>query len=198
MKKIAIVSIILLSLFLEACKLADPTPSIEPVTGKFTLEKSVLLTNSTFSNGKILTIGSVGEDLGLKGLELKQNSEGNRTAQIEISASKISSHTFGSNISPVSPLISIHTSNEKFEEDGLYLLKIPLSRSISSDEFVMCFYYDQSTGKLEGIPMVSSNSTSITIATRHFSDLFASVIKKVNFQIISKRDLIPKWMVGHL
>lgn len=168
----------MLIIFLQGCKFDEPNPTIEPVTGKFTLEKSVILISSSFSNGKTLTVGSLGEELGLKGLELKQNSEGNRTAQIEISASKISSHTFGSNISPVSPLISIHTSNEKFEEDGLYLLKIPLSRTISSDEFVMGFYYDQSTGKLEGIPMVSLNSTSITIATRHFSDLFASVIKK--------------------
>ena len=176
MKRILFVLILLFSL--QSCNLNDPKPIIEPVVGKFILEKSVTLINTSFSKSKTINIGSEGSDLGLKGLELKQNSEGNRTAQIEISASKITSHTFGKSITPVSPLITIHSTNEKFEEDGLYLLKIPLSKTISSDEFAMGFYYDELTGELEGIPMVQYNSSSITIATRHFSSLFVSVIKK--------------------
>lgn len=174
MKRILIVLIF----FLQSCSLNDPKPIIEPVIGKFILEKSVILANTSFSKNKTINIGSEGSDLGLKGLELKQNSEGDRTAQIEVSASKITSHTFGKSINPVTPLITIHATNEKFEEDGLYLLQIPLSKTISSDEFAMGFYYEESTGKLEGIPMVQYSSSSITIATRHFSSLFVSVIKK--------------------
>lgn len=174
------ISVFLFLLLMVSCSINDPKPEIKPTVGKLSTEQAITLVNSSFTKSKIITIGSVGVDLGLVGMELKQNSEGNRTSQIEISASKILNHTFGKGITPVSPLISIHATNEKNEEDGLYLLKIPLSRKVGSDEFAMGFYYNENTGKLEGIPMVSYNSTSITISTRHFSDLFVSVIKKTD------------------
>jgi hypothetical protein len=54
-------------------------------------------------------------------------------------------------------------------------LTIPIQ--INADEIAMAFLYDSAGGKLEGLTVVDQDATSITVATRHFSD---TVVQRYN------------------
>lgn len=71
---------------------------------------------------------------------------------------------------PVTPVIKIENGGG-FAGEPL-TLTIPVKKS--ADEFAMAFYYDEATGKLEGIPTRALTETSITVVTSHFSSLLVS------------------------
>jgi len=93
--------------------------------------------------------------------------------QFNISSAPISGHDFGEYFQPLSPLITIENGGEY--SNGLMTVRIPVE--IPPDYFAMAFYYDEETGSLEGIPFVSADETSVTVATRHFSNLTVSGIE---------------------
>jgi hypothetical protein len=93
--------------------------------------------------------------------------------KVSVSASPITSHSFGEYVSPVTPLITID-AGEGYSNEPVFV-QIPVKTT--KKQLSMAFYYDEATGKLEGIPTVAQDDRSITIATRHFSDIFISVIE---------------------
>ncbi len=90
-----------------------------------------------------------------------------------ISEAQITSHKFGIDFEPITPLININNGSV-FSNHPL-LVTIPIE--ISSDEFAMGFYYDEKTGELEGIPFIESNENSIVLLTNHFSHIVVSKTK---------------------
>jgi hypothetical protein len=90
----------------------------------------------------------------------------------KISCATIVKHTFGSKLNPISPLITIE--NGGGYADDVMTITIPVT--ISDGQFAMAFYYDGQKGKLEGVPLISENSTSVTISTMHCSKFVISSI----------------------
>jgi len=81
-----------------------------------------------------------------------------------ITYADIKSHSFGSNFNPISPMITIKC-------DGGYsdkLINVTVPVTIPAGHIPIGFMVDMSTGKLEGIPVESVTSNSITLSTRHF------------------------------
>lgn len=164
--------------FLQACSIEDditPEPVVGPAIGKLQTGSKQQLGNFTVSPGNKKTIGSTGLELGLDGMQISQELSSSST--LSISAAPIEGHTFGSLINPISPLITIHVSNEADELETLYKVSIPISEAVGEDEFMMAFYYDAASGKLEGIPTVAYESNRLTITTTHFSDFFITKVK---------------------
>jgi hypothetical protein len=62
-----------------------------------------------------------------------------------------------------------------YSEDPMYV-RVPVK--VPDDSFAMGFLYDEKTKQLEGMPLAGSDAESVTIATRHFSSFFISMIKK--------------------
>jgi hypothetical protein len=91
-----------------------------------------------------------------------------------ISETEIKSQTFGDELHPITPLISV--DNKEVLAFEPLEIKIPIK--IEDDEFALGFYYDQGTGTLEGIPLLEQSSSSITLVTKHFSDFFIGMVKK--------------------
>ena len=60
--------------------------------------------------------------------------------------------------------------------DELMYVKVPVK--VPEGYFAMGFLYDEKTKQLEGMPLVASDANSITVATRHFSSFFISMIEK--------------------
>ena len=83
-----------------------------------------------------------------------------------VSYQPIQSHTFGSDFNPVSPLILI--GNGGGYAGDLLTLKIPCK--IPNGYFAMGFFYNETSGELEGIPVVNEDSASVTLVTRHLSN----------------------------
>lgn len=91
-----------------------------------------------------------------------------------ISISSIKNHSFGANFRPITPLIKVDNGGDYSEK--FLLVTVPIS--LTKDEFAMPFFYNQEKEKLEGIPLISENETSLTFATRHFSTFVLSAIRK--------------------
>jgi len=89
-----------------------------------------------------------------------------------ISTRSIEKQKFGNLFQPASPLIRIE-NNHVFAKEPLQV-EIPIQ--IAANEFAMAFAYDERTGKLEGIPLVSLTRDKLTILTAHFSDIVVSKV----------------------
>jgi hypothetical protein len=82
----------------------------------------------------------------------------------KVSYSEIQSHHLGANFNPISPMISIAC-------DGGYSatpMQVTVPIKLPEGHFAMGYFYDEATGKLEGLPVLKLSSTSITVCTRHF------------------------------
>lgn len=95
-----------------------------------------------------------------------------RETDFTVSYSPISDHRLGPAFNPVTPLISIDNGGGYADE----ILEVRIPVPLEPDRFTMAFYYDRQSGKLEGLPLTGAESDSITVATRHFSDLVATSI----------------------
>lgn len=98
------------------------------------------------------------------------------STHFNISTRPINGHKFGSLFTPITPLITINNGGAFANES--VTVTIPID--ISDDEFAMGFYYDQKSGQLEGIPIVSEDNSQITLLTNHFCDIVVSEVKKAN------------------
>jgi hypothetical protein len=58
------------------------------------------------------------------------------------------------------------TNNGEFS-DSTMKLTIPIN--LKEGQFAMAFFYDEKTGKLEGLPILELNSKSISVVTHHFN-----------------------------
>ena len=124
--------------------------------------------------GGTIVVSQPGNELSGMQIVVPQNSY-QETRTYSISYSKIEKHSLGDNFNPISPLIMI--KNGGGYSDDLISVKIPIKKS--TDEFAMAFYYDNNTGKLEGLPILAEDDSSVTFGTRHFSTSTISLGKRL-------------------
>ena len=82
----------------------------------------------------------------------------------KVSYAEIKSHQLGQYFNPISPMFSIACDGGYSNE----LISITIPIKIPEGHFPMGFYFDETTGKLEGIPVENYTSNAITLLTRHF------------------------------
>jgi hypothetical protein len=92
-----------------------------------------------------------------------------------ISYAPIQSHTFGANFNPISPMIMIKNGGGYAAD--MMTIKVPIKKA--ADEFAMGFMYNESTGRLEGLPILALSDSSVTIGTRHFAASAGTVGKSL-------------------
>lgn len=155
-----LLSIATLSLF--SCTQNDPlspTPSGGSIsTGTWTPET----TSSVSAAGGQISIN----DGILKGLQISVPAGAFTSGRtFVVSGAPVTSHTFGPDFTPVSPLLKIENGGGYANE--VMRLSVPIS--VPSGHFAMGFYYDEETGELEPIPTVGMYSDHIVLGLRHFS-----------------------------
>ena len=116
------------------------------------------------ASGGTLTVKDAGSPLKGMALEVPAGSYPDGR-EFSISESTITGTTFGDDFNPVLPLIDIDNGGDYSEQ--VMLLKLPVVET--GDDFYSAFFYDEESGELEGIPVASSDSGGLTLATRHFS-----------------------------
>jgi len=84
-----------------------------------------------------------------------------------ISSTPIIGHSGNPNFNPVTPLITIQNGGEYSEKP--MAMKIPVT--IEEGYHYMAFFYDETTGRLEGMPELAHDENSLTVATNHFSNV---------------------------
>jgi hypothetical protein len=146
----------------------------EPRTGEIiTGSKVQVATQSIDSSGGSFAVSRAGDPLDGFAINVPPKSySGSRT--FNVSYSPITMQTFGNDITPVSPLISV--DNGGGYSNQLMYIRVPVK--VPKDYFAMGFLYDDKTKQLEGLPLVHVDANSITVATRHFTDLVIEMIAK--------------------
>jgi hypothetical protein len=93
---------------------------------------------------------------------------------LEITAQTITASTFGPLVTPITPLYTVSGA------EGMAPLpvSVKMPATIPADSFAMGFFYDAATGDLEGMPLLTENATSLTVATEHFSSYFGGLVKR--------------------
>ncbi|MEI6275078.1 MAG: FISUMP domain-containing protein [Prolixibacteraceae bacterium] len=172
MKHLSYCSTVLLFMFVffnSACKknTTDPATEIQETNQKLMnleIGPVVEISSASISTGG----GSVKiskADTPLNGMEIvipANSFASSRT--FKVSSAEIKSHQFGPNFSPVSPMINISCDGGYAKE----LMSVTIPVKIAAGYFPLGFYFDETTGKLEGIPVKSYTSSSVTLLTRHF------------------------------
>ena len=124
----------------------------------------VITGQSIGTNGGKITVNKPGDKL--DGLEITIPSNAfTQTKTFKVSYSEIKNHQLGQYFNPISPMISI--SYEGGYTNKPIEVKVPIK--LPKDNFAMGFFYDEKTGKLEGLPIESLDSNYITVSTRTFS-----------------------------
>jgi len=95
-----------------------------------------------------------------------------KPTEMKVTYAPVEDHSFGANFNPVSPLISIENGEALAAEP----VELTIPVEVADDEFAMAFFYDDEQGTLEGLPLLSRDTTSITVATRHFSSVIVSAV----------------------
>ena len=185
---------VLFILFFRGCP-DSSTNVIKPNGGKIETGSTVESSNSTVGKeGGVISVKNANDSL--NGLELTISKDAfSESRNIRISYAPISSHTFGENFNPVSPLITI--SNGGGYSNKLMYLRIPVK--IPDGHIAMAFYYNKKNGLLEGIPTMAMDANSITIATRHF-DVYTNTktLKSKYFTEIMSEDEVADIVVSSI
>lgn len=162
-------TVLILAIFLVLASCSeDSNPIAPPSGGKIDV--------GSFTDGGTTTISTAGGQLNissgqLAGFAIKVPSGAFRSPRsVSVQFADIKSHTFGSVFNPISPLIRIEAGTEYAEEP----LTIVVPITLPAGHFAMGFFYDESTGELEGIPVLTISDKSIELSTAHLSGKFLS------------------------
>ena len=149
-------------------------PSPPPASGTITTGQQVDLVQKSISPvGGNISVDKPGDPL--NGFQMEIRAESYRdTRSFHISYAPVKKHTFGKSFNPVSPLISIENGGGYSNE--IIRLKIPVK--VPEKDFAMAFFYNDQTGTLEGLPLLSRDTGSLTVATKHFSKIIVSSIAR--------------------
>ena len=121
------------------------------------------------TNGSLLSVDSPDDPLNGLEIDVPEGAYQEET-EFTLSYAPITSHSGIQNFDPVTPLITVKNGGEYADE--LLTLKIPVT--MEDGYHYMVFYYDETTGELEGIPEIEHDATSLTVATRHFSSILVN------------------------
>jgi len=144
------------------------------VTGTVTTAAPVSAVSANIAAaGGALTVSTPGSPI--KGLTVTVPANAYSAAkQFSISYAPIQSHTFGDLFKPATPLISINNGGEMSKT---YMqVKIPIT--VPDGSLAMAFLYDDQTKTLEGLPTLAHDANSVTVGTRHFSNIILSLINR--------------------
>ncbi len=149
------------TLLVQSCgsnPVAPDTPTIDVGTS------TQLIAQTVGSSGGSVAIDAPGNPL--NGLEIEVPSGAYATQRtFTISSTPITGHRLGPHFNPLSPIITV--SNGGGYSDALMTMRIPVR--VPAGHFAMAFLYDRHTGKVEGMPLLESDTDHVTIFTRNFS-----------------------------
>lgn len=164
--------LLLLTPLLSACSGGSPsTPAGSISTG----QEVTVLSEAVDAAGGTIIVDQPGSPVDGLELVVPENAYDN-SREYEISYRPVEEHSFGPEFNPVSPVVSIENGGGYSEE--VLTLTIPVE--VPEGHFAMAFYYDVEKGTLEGIPAISATDSSLTLVTRHFTDIIASSIDEMS------------------
>ncbi len=170
MEKRILIFISLVLVYFSSCSKSENPTEPNNTGGKIEVGTTINLANQAVDiSGGTISINKAGDPL--DGMEIIVPANAFiQTKNFEVSYAEIKSHQLGQYFNPVSPMIKIKYEGG-YAEQGIKV-KIPIK--LPKGHFAMGFFYNDQTGKLEGLPIEELDNTSITISTRHFNSSISS------------------------
>ncbi len=157
-------ALVLLSVLLTGCPKEDNPVQPDNSGTISTGEATNVVTVSVGTGGVNLEVDKPGHALDGLNVQIPAGSYG-EGRELIITSAPITGHRLGSFFHPISPMITIRNGGGYAGE--VMTLKIPIS--LPKGHFAMGFLYNEKTGKIEGLPVLALDSSSIVVATRHFA-----------------------------
>lgn len=176
----------LLALFLwVGCQKDSSKPDDEPVEGRFTTEAFVEIADIQIgeAGGLIKWDNAVGSIGGIT-IEVPQEAY-DQTVRHRVSYAAIKKSSFNDLIEPVSPIIRID-NNEKFSERPIL---ITIKVEVPETDIIGAFYYEENTGELLGIPVVSRTEGEVKLQVWHFSTIVLSKVQRARIEAVQQFNL---------
>jgi hypothetical protein len=164
-------------------KIEEPAAPSGPIQSPPPIDNLATPAQGTLTLGGSSAVGAIPLDAGgasptisapgqpWDGLEIDVPTGDWTGSTLQVTAQPITDSSFGELVTPISPLYTISGA------DGVapmpVTLKVPAT--IPADSFAMGFFYDAS-GRLEGMPLLAEDGTSVTVASEHFSSVFLSML----------------------
>jgi len=161
-------------------------------TGFINTGQSTPLASETVGpNGGTVTVQNPGDPL--DGLEI-QVPPGSYpdSRQFDVSSAPVEDYDFGEYFTPATSLISIENGGDYSDE----FMTVTIPVEVPPDHFAMAFYYDETSGTLEGMPFSAVDEQSITIVTRHFCDIIVSIVRNTALQDLIDGDIDSHFRPG--
>lgn len=136
-------------------------------------------TETIETGGGTITVDTPGEPLDGLTLEVPEGSYEEEKTFL-ISYRPVLEHTLGNKFNPLTPLIRVENGGGYAQE----IMTVTIPINIPDDQFAMAFFYDESSGELEGIPLIDETANSLTFATSHFSDFIVSAVAKGLLELV--------------
>ncbi|MBN1925399.1 MAG: hypothetical protein JW798_06165, partial [Prolixibacteraceae bacterium] len=147
--------------FVLSCTSFDPEP--KPSRNLEIGEEVEVASQTIPSGGGTVVVNAPGSEIDGMEIDVPPGSyAASRT--FKISTAPITSDKLGANFNPLTPLIQIE--NGGGYADSVMTVILPIT--LPEGEFPVGFFYNEISGSLEGLPLLSYTPTSVTVLTRHF------------------------------
>lgn len=151
---------------LTSCNLFNKDDNEDQPTKLTTVETGEIVEAATAtvpsSGGKVKVVKP---DSPIDGMEISIPAKSFTSGQtVSISYSEIKSHQFGANFNPITPVITVECNGGYANE----IIEVNIPVKVPAGHIPLGFYLDETTGKLEGIPLHNYTANSVTLLTRHF------------------------------
>ena len=157
-----------LVIFLLLLALVDCQKNTKPIV----VGEEVEVTTETIGiEGGTITVSKPGDPLDGFKIEVPAGAY-QEEKTFKISYRPIVQHQLGNKFNPITPMIYVENGGDIAE----HLMTVTIPANISEGYFAMAFYYDETTGKLNGLPLIDETPTSLTIMTTHFSPIATTEI----------------------
>jgi len=192
--EVIIIFILIIGLFTSCSTSKEGTtgaPDNKPETGNIgniaTGESVEIPTVEVMPEGTLISYDKAGDILDGFVLDVPPGAYTESTS-FKISYAPITEHTFGSAVTPISPMISVDNGGQ-LSAEPIYI-RVPVS--VPEGYIAMGFFYDKNTGNIESMPLSSADSESVTVSTLHFSSFFISMIEKT----LLEKDIVSGFIPG--
>jgi len=140
--------------------------TVAPIVPKLATGASIkIVSQNILQTGGVVVVNKTGSTI--NGLTINiPDSAYTDGRTFNISTSEISKHEFGKEITILTPLITI--SNGGGYSNKPMTIRVPVK--IPAGQFALAFQYDESTQKIEALPLIYEDSTEVQFITRHFAN----------------------------
>lgn len=134
-------------------------------------EEVIVLKQQVDIAGGMITVAEPGNPIDGLTITVKPGSY-SATLDFQVSYAPIEATARYPNLNPISPLVIIDNGGGYSSE----IMEVNIPVQVPEGHFAMGFVYDRNSKTIEGLPVLSTDQSSVTVGTRHFSDILVTSI----------------------